>query len=348
VDVNNTITADFTQSDACEDQVVLTATPAGPYTYRWYRAGVAIPGGGGQQIIARVTDNQIQYRVEVVNTLTGCVFSSPAKVVNVAGDLRVSLLATTPCTGSPFTLTAVPNPPAINTFEWTRNNVVIPGQTGAILTETRDGEYVVAINQSGCRVTDYMNVVLLPVTPGSLQDTDKICPGSTQPDENHILLDAGPNFVTYLWFDETGAPDGTTRTYDVTAPGTYRVELLNTYSCPSTDQIVIEEECDPLLVGPNAFRPTSSVQANGEFSNRDFKLFTFYIADTDFQVFIFNRWGEMVFQSNDRDFRWNGGYNNNAGQPLPPGTYSYLVKYKSSYRPEEGVLEKRGGVVLLR
>ena len=107
-------------------------------------------------------------------------------------------------------------------------------------------------------------------------------------------------------------------------------------------------ECDPVIVGPNAFRPTSGVQLGGDFVNQSFKLFTFFIDDSDFQVFIFNRWGEMIFQSNQRDFRWNGGYNNNIGQLAPTGTYSYVVRYKSSYRPEKGIQEKRGGVVLLR
>ena len=54
----------------------------------------------------------------------------------------------------------------------------------------------------------------------------------------------------------------------------------------------------------------------------------------------------MIFQSPERDFKWNGGYNNNLGQLAPAGTYSYVVRYKSSYRPEEGIQEKRGGVVL--
>ena len=82
--------------------------------------------------------------------------------------------------------------------------------------------------------------------------------------------------------------------------------------------------------------------------NQAFKLFTFFIDDEDFQVFIFNRWGEMIYETDQRDFRWNGGYNNDFGKMLPAGTYSYVVRYKSSYRPEEGIKEKRGGVVLLR
>jgi gliding motility-associated-like protein len=82
--------------------------------------------------------------------------------------------------------------------------------------------------------------------------------------------------------------------------------------------------------------------------NQSFHLYTFFIDDEDFEVFIFNRWGEMIFQSSQRDFRWNGGYKNNVAQLSPAGTYSYLVRYKSSYRPEKGIMEKRGGVVLMR
>jgi gliding motility-associated-like protein len=82
--------------------------------------------------------------------------------------------------------------------------------------------------------------------------------------------------------------------------------------------------------------------------NPDFFLYTYFIDDAPFEIFIFTRWGELIYQSADRQFRWNGGYNNNEGKPMPPGTYSYVVRYKSSYRPEDGIKEKRGGVVLLR
>ncbi|HNP08366.1 MAG TPA: gliding motility-associated C-terminal domain-containing protein, partial [Cyclobacteriaceae bacterium] len=59
------------------------------------------------------------------------------------------------------------------------------------------------------------------------------------------------------------------------------------------------------------------------------------------------RWGELAFQSNDRFFKWNGTYNN-SGQPLPSGSYAYVIKYVSTFRPELGVQEKRGGVALLK
>lgn len=350
VNVNNDVTADFTQSDACEDQVILSATPAGPYTYRWYRDGTPIPGGGGQQIMASPTDNGITYQVEVVNTLSGCIFPSAPKLVNVAGDIQLSLSVTPPCEGSPFTITATPTPTTITTLQWTLNNVAIPNQTSTTLVDTRAGTYTGTINLSGCIVSDELNIVPAPVTPGLLQDKGIICPDPANPDlsTKEIILNPGPDFTSYNWFKEEVPLGETSPTYTATEAGTFSVDLINSFGCASSDQIILEEECDPRITGPNAFRPTSNVQESGEFTNRDFRLFTFFIDDTDFEIFIFNRWGEMVYQTTDRDFRWNGGYNNNIGQPLPPGTYSYLVRYKSSYRPEEGVREKRGGVVLLR
>ena len=56
----------------------------------------------------------------------------------------------------------------------------------------------------------------------------------------------------------------------------------------------------------------------------------------------------MIFYDIVPDLNWIGVYKNDINQPLPPGTYSYLVKFRSSYRPELGVEEYRGGVVLLR
>jgi gliding motility-associated-like protein len=94
-------------------------------------------------------------------------------------------------------------------------------------------------------------------------------------------------------------------------------------------------------VAPTAFHPSGNVN-----ENRDFYVFTFFITD-NFQIFIYNRWGELVYQSGDRKFKWNGNFNN-SGLPMPGGTYAYVIKYVSSFEPQQGVQEKHGGVVLLR
>jgi hypothetical protein len=346
VNVNNDVDAELNQSDACADQVTLTATPSGPYTYRWTQNGTPILGG--TTLVINLNDDGDTFLVEVVNSQTGCTFPSNPLIASVKGDLQVTLASTPPCEGTPFTLTADSSLDPNVIYSWTLDGVNLNASTPTLVRED-GGLYEVTASTPGpgqtCTRSVKFNIVVNPTTPGLLADTGIICPEAPADDPTATVeLDAGPGFLLYQWFYEgTAIATATEQTLVAGEVGLYRVDLLNVYQCPSSDEIELVEECDPRITGPNAFRPGSSV-----ISNSDFGLFTFFIDDESFEVFIFNRWGEMIFSSTDRLFRWNGGYNNNLAKPLPPGTYTYVVKYKSSYRPEDGILEKRGGVVLLR
>jgi gliding motility-associated-like protein len=339
----------FTQTDACADQVTINTTPAtGPYLYRWFRNGTLDLALAGPQIIATTANDGQQYFVRLVSTITGCPHDSQTKTVEVDGLLGVTLTSSLACVGSPFTLTAVPTRTAA--FQWALNGSVITGQTAATLTDEREGTYKVTATAATCVTSADLQILLAPTTPGLLTEEALICPDPANPDPNtrEAVLSPG-DFSSYDWFKDGVNLGITTPTLVAAEPGIFSVNLINSFGCSSTDKTDVLVQCDPVIVGPNAFRPTSLVQAQGgDFVNQSFKLFTFFIDDTDFQIFIFNRWGEMIYQSSQRDFRWNGGYNNNASQLVPAGTYSYVVRYKSSYRPEKGIQERRGGVVLLR
>ena len=76
-------------------------------------------------------------------------------------------------------------------------------------------------------------------------------------------------------------------------------------------------------------------------------MFSLFIED-NFQIAIYNRWGELIYRADSKDFKWNGGYDNDPARPAPGGTYAWVMEYISSFRPQEGVQTRRGGVVLLR
>lgn len=348
VTVEPALVANFTQSDACEDLVTLTATPTGSYTYRWYDNGVLLIGGSS--IIIGTSENGATYGVEVVSTLTGCVSPLFSQRVFVAGDLQLTMTTTTPCAGSSFTLTGTSNIVGTN-FQWGVNGADIAGATQPTLVRNTGGLYRLTGTLPGCTEIIRDLVILFPTTAGSLPARALICPDIANPnlDTRQVVLDAGPNFISYNWL-QGGVPIGvTTQTHTAIEEGIFGVELINSYGCASTDQTDVIEECNPRIVAPTAFRPGSSVTANSTFY-----VFTYFVANEDFQLFLYNRWGELVYQSSgldsegDQSKQWNGGYNNNASLLLPAGTYSYVVKYKSSYRPQDGIQEKRGGVVLLR
>ncbi|MBL0740107.1 PKD domain-containing protein [Chryseolinea lacunae] len=343
------LVANFTQTDGCADQVTINATPNGPYLYRWFVNGAATPDPtlAGPQITVTSANDGFTYGLTIYDPVNGCT-SSFSNTVQVDGTLSATLTSSPPCEGSLFTLTATPSRAA--TFAWAFNGNTISGQTAATLQDERSGNYTVTVTAATCQATADLDIIVNPVTPGLMRDEALICPDPANPDPNtrEVVLVPG-EFNSYDWFKDGVSLGITTPTLVASEVGIFSVNLVNGYGCASNDKTTVKEQCDPVIVGPNAFRPTSSVQGQGgDYVNQSFKLFTFFIDDMNFQIFIFNRWGEMIYQSDQRDFRWNGGYNNNASQQAPPGTYSYVVRYQSSYRPEKGVQEKRGGVVLLR
>jgi len=339
---------DFTPDDQCQNLVTLTAQPTGTYFYNWYDPGNTLIGTG-QQVGVTATGN---YRLERQNFVTGCPATQIIKNISVLGPLTVTLMPITPvCQGSEFQLEAQPSR-AVQTFAWTyEGSALATPATPAILTDSRAGNYTITVTSDGglCTATEDIDLDLAPVDRGALSDLALICPDPAAPPELQVAeLDAGDSFISYDWYLDGGSLNDFDQFYTASIAGEYTVNLINSFNCASTDKTTVEEECDPIVTGPNAFRPGSTYMEGGEMVNQRFRLFTFFIDDENFQVYIFNRWGEMVYQTTDRDFRWNGGYNNSLNQLLPAGTYTYVVRYQSSYRPELGVQEKRGGVLLVR
>jgi gliding motility-associated-like protein len=78
-----------------------------------------------------------------------------------------------------------------------------------------------------------------------------------------------------------------------------------------------------IIKNPNLSHPTAFVPGSQIEDNQTFRVFGNYI-DT-FELRIFNRWGELLFESFDKDQGWDGMYN---GQRMPEGTYVFMVKIK--------------------
>lgn len=335
---------DFTQSNGCSNQVVLTATPGGNFTYRWYKAGVFQAGLGGRQITLGQSEDGASYAVEVVDAINGCFVRSAAKPVQVSGPVDAAVTGTQACQDNKaFTLTSTTTATGIS-YAWAFNGTTIVGQSTATLSDTREGTYRVTISKATCSANASIQVIKAPIPQGQLADRVIICndPDNKDPKTSQVDLNPG-TFTTYNWLKNDVVINFTKQILTATSEGLYQVDLTNSFGCTNSDKTEVMNECIPKIVGPNAFRPGNAINS----LNREFFVYSFFITD-NFEVAIFNRWGELVFSDTKKDFRWNGGYGNNPGLPAPGGTYSYVIKYQSSFRPEEGIKEQRGGIVLLR
>jgi large repetitive protein len=81
---------------------------------------------------------------------------------------------------------------------------------------------------------------------------------------------------------------------------------------------------DFLVWVPNSFTPDGD-----EFNNIFKPIFSSDRLITDYSLLIFNRWGEIVFESHNPDFGWDGTYHD---QFVQDGTYSWVIEVKDSLR----------------
>jgi len=91
---------------------------------------------------------------------------------------------------------------------------------------------------------------------------------------------------------------------------------------------------DPLFFMPNAFNPGST--------NYRFRPVQAFVETGSFRMMIYNKWGQLIFETEDIYNGWDG-YSN--GRPAPADVYAYRIWYKS-YQGES--FEKRGTVTLVR
>lgn len=172
------------------------------------------------------------------------------------------------------------------------------------------GLYWVELSLNGCLSRDsiFVDYELLPRVDFGMDRT--VCFGDA------FFLDAyEPNTLNYLWQDGS-----TSARYIITESGTFHVLASNRCGADSDRVNIILKDCYCSFYVPNVFSP------NGDGNNDLFG--PVYKCDlTNYQLFIYNRWGELLYQTDDVNSPWNGQGSNG---PLPIGTYVYTIQYQPS------------------
>lgn len=169
------------------------------------------------------------------------------------------------------------------------------------------------------------------------------------PGQPLYTINASQNATSYLW--DFG--DGSTYTdfspvHYYTEEGLYTIELTanNEFDCPSTYRIVdaVFAKPDASIVFPNAFTPTTSGSNGGAYDPGGFTndvFFPLHKGVSEYQLQIFNKWGELLFESDDVNIGWDGYY---RGQLCKQDVYAWKVKARFS---NGETVVKAGDVTLL-
>lgn len=185
-------------------------------------------------------------------------------------------------------------PEVDGSYLWSDNS------TDNYLKLTQAGTYWLQItNSNNCIFRDTIRLSILDSPVAKLGADTVLCEGE------YLVLNAPPAFCEYSWSDGTEGDY-----FETQDPGSYILFATNVCGIASDTIKVDFEYCGEIYI-PNIFTP------NGDGINE-----TFYISgisDKIWRIFIYNRWGELVYSSEDYKSDW-------TGDNCTEGTYYYILE----------------------
>jgi gliding motility-associated-like protein len=253
----------------------------------------------------------------VTASATGCsdsdtivIAEQPSPDVNLGND-------TTICEGAPLTLSSTQ--PTGSTYLWST------GDSQSALMVNATGTYSLTVTYNGCSATDEIHVVELSSPLISLGRDTTLCSGQ------QVLL---PQSITAIDPYSIAWQDGSIQnSLWVKTNGLYIATITN--ACGSYSDTVLIQVGDCNFWFPGAFSP------NGDNLNDKARLLGTLNAIDDFTMHIYNRFGNLVYMSDDKYAGWDGNYKGKAQQV---GVYFYQIQFK--FKGEPTLL--KGDITLLR
>ena len=301
----------------CEGNFIKLDTDMGiQYIYQWQKDGVDLLTETNPKITITKSG---EYRMIV--SLRDC----PKPRADTSVIVKVT---SKPFLGLPTDITFCQN-----NMQLSANNIVggvyqwSSGENTPTIVPKSSGTYKLKVKVGGCEVDSSVNVKQksAPIIPLKSQIED--CFEVNRP---YNLIASTDLTLRYRW-----SPNNeTSNNINISQAGTYKVKVTNADGCSTEKSVLMIRKCVSKIYAPNIFTP------NTDGDNDIFRISTQNV--TDYELKIFNRWGEMVFVSETESEGWDGTY---RAKKAEEGNYSWQLTYKNSNQPNE--ILKHSGVILL-
>lgn len=320
--------------DICDgDSITLVANGTGgngdPYTFNWYESNY--PGGtllhtdsGGTGSSFTVNPSSATWYYVVLDD--GCSLEAVDSVLVSLNDTPLLLINVPDSAGcAPFTANFTSNTDIAVSYDWDFDCDGVVDLSGNFpspdWTYQQSGFYdvcVTAYSADGCTTTVVVPqmIEVYPVPVADFTFTPNVTTflnptiyfSNTSTGEDHYSWDFGDG-TTLSGTDTAYTWNNTGDTFTVANPvhtyqdtGYFNVTLTVTNSFGCTDMVTYQVyiEGDYIIFAPSAFTP------NGDGVNDVWFPKGIGISDNNYDLFIFNRWGELIFESHDKNFGWDG------------------------------------------
>lgn len=296
----------------------LTVTNNVQSTYQWFNSnGSAI---GGATSVNYTANTAGSYFVQATSA-EGCVGESALVVVELftPDPPFISFTGEQVCEGTPVDLVIE---------EGYTNVVWSDGTEGPSLTIDEDGLYgVSATDSNGCSVSAQRQISFLP-----LPNVDAGEDGLSDCTVGVTLNGTAQGSVQWSPSEGLSSPESL-QTQAVPLVNTVYTLTATLNGCTNSDFVFVEAKC-PFVLVPNVFTP------NNDGLNATFRVNSFGV--DAFEMKIYNRWGQLLFESDSVDRGW-------SGDEATEGTYFWTVKASDKLgRPINGNNGQSGTLTLIR
>jgi len=241
-------------------------------------------------------------------------------------SIELSLVSNDICDGDLVTLEAINLNPFVELDSYIWQGFALNTNIIKDYPDTSQWYFLEVVNENGCKARDS---ILVNVYPKPKIDSVWV------PFENPYQ---GQNTYIYMYTD--GVIDSIPVL--INESGWYQVIKENEFGCTDTDSIwlsVSDINCTfSNFVIPNAFTPYSSYGKNDHFNIKEIEQ---GLVD-DFNIKIFNRFGQEVFNSDNIEISWDGKFNN---QKMNPQVFDFFLYIKCINGKE---LFYKGNITLVR
>jgi gliding motility-associated-like protein len=292
----------------------------GPYTFTW------ISGQSGDQINVSpaVTTTYTVVITDGCET-TPITFSTDVIVAPVPVP-SYQILSPLQCEPGIFEIINTTDPNLSDGIVWVVNGTEVFVNQETITTEAyMAGSYdleMTVTSPDGCITTTLFNGALV-VAPTPVANFT-YSPNPPTMFNTQVLFNNGSiGASTYEWTFEQGQPTNSTVENPSTlfpdgTVGIYETSLVafSDLGCSDTMTLEIQVYPEVIIYAPNTFTP------DGDEFNQDWRVYIQGIDAFDFDLTIYNRWGQVVWQSKDLNVGWDATM---SGQPVQDGTYTWFI-----------------------
>ncbi len=333
--LNGSLTADFAICPG--DNALITATAAGgnggPYSFEWSNGSI---GAGYTNALNESPAVTTIYQVEIGD---GCestpIFYNMTLVVSPVPNPMFDILEDSICEKAVFELYNTTDPNMVQNSLWVISDGQVYSNMDTIETaEMNDGFYDVSLtitSPDGCVNTTTINNALRsmplptanfrysPNTVTAFSTTVKLENLSIGNDINHWTMQNANPAASSSPEPTVVFPEGIISNYIV------QLVAETNFGCTDTTYQIVEIKPEVILYSPNTFTPD-----NDEF-NGTWKIYIEGIDASEFELKVYNRWGQLIWESHDPAAEWDGTY---KGETVAAGNYNWSIRAKDAYTSE--------------